>query len=79
MITRMRFVLTVAAFTALAAQPVAAQSSFDTPTVTLQRKEKVRGGPAPLIGAGLPVIVVAGAALAGYRLRRRKGRSTDNS
>ena len=78
--TRMRFVLTLTAFVALAAQPVAAQSSFDPPPTTSSATTvKVRGGPAPLIGAGLPVIIVAGAALAGYRLWRRKVRPTDNS
>jgi hypothetical protein len=77
--TRLRFVLPLAALVVLAAQPVAAQSSFDTSAVTAAKKEKVRGGPAPLIGAGLPVIVGAGAAFAGYRLWRRKVRRTDNS
>ena len=73
--TRMRFVLILTALVALTAQPVAAQSS-DAPTASVTR---VRGGPAPLIGAGLPVIIVAGAAFAGYRLWRRKVRPTDNS
>jgi hypothetical protein len=71
----MRFVLTLAALVALAAQPVAAQSRYSPPTSGTY----TRGGPAPLIGAGLPVIIVAGAALAGYRRWRRKGRPTDNS
>jgi hypothetical protein len=69
----MRFVLTLAALVALAAQPVAAQSRYSPPTPGY-----TRGVPAPLIGAGLPVIIVAGAALAGYRRWRRKGRPTDN-
>jgi hypothetical protein len=76
--TRMRFVWTLVAFAALAAQPVAAQSRYDPPPTTTS-KTYTRGGPAPVIGAGLPVIIVAGAALAGYRLWRRRGRSTDNS
>jgi hypothetical protein len=63
--TRISFVLTLSALVALTAEPVAAAYT--------------RGGPAPLIGAGLPVIIVAGAALAGYRRWRRKGRPTDDS
>jgi hypothetical protein len=76
--TRMRFVLTLGALVALAAQPVVAQSRYNPPPTTTSGTY-TRGGPAPLIGAGLPVIIVAGAALAGYRLWRRKGRPTDNS
>jgi hypothetical protein len=34
----------------------------------------VRPAPAPLLGAGLPALLVAGAALTGYRLWRRKRR-----
>ncbi len=62
--TKISSVLTLAALVALTAEPVAAAT---------------RGGPAPLIGAGLPVIIVAGAALAGYRRWRRKARPTDDS
>jgi hypothetical protein len=76
--TRIRLVLTLVALVALAAQPVAAQSR-DNPPPTTTSGTSTRGGPAPLIGAGLPVIILAGAALAGYRLWRRKGRPTNNS
>jgi len=33
---------------------------------------RVRGTPAPLLGAGLPALIAAGAALAGWRLWRRQ-------
>jgi hypothetical protein len=40
--------------------------------------DPVRPAPAPLLGAGLPAILAAGAALAGYRLWRRQRRRDDD-
>jgi hypothetical protein len=77
--TRNRFLLTLAAFVASLAHPARAQKAppFDPPPAELPPKPG-KGGPAPLLGAGLPAIISAGAALVGYRLWRRKRRSPDD-
>jgi hypothetical protein len=76
--TRHRFLLTLAAFVASLAQPAGAQNGppFDPPGPP--PVPPGRGGPAPLLGAGLPAILSAGAALVGYQLWRRRRRPTDD-
>jgi len=80
--TRKRFLLILLAFVASTAQPVHAQQRrgppFDPPPVD-RPPGPGRGVPAPVLGAGLPAILGAGAALVGYRLWRRRRRSTDVS
>jgi hypothetical protein len=85
--TRNAFLLTLAAFLAStmrasADPPGIARAIQNVPSriVPILRTPPPRGGgpvrpaPAPLLGAGLPAILVAGAALTGYRLWRRKQR-----
>lgn len=76
--TRARFLLTLAALltsaaTGAAARPVGVPPA-DPPD---DAPGRVRGAPAPLLGAGLPAIITVGAALVGYRLWRRKQRPID--
>jgi hypothetical protein len=78
--TRTRFLLTLAAFVASIPQLADAQETTSTryqPPPVTKRPGGVRGGPAPVLGAGLPAIVVAGGALAGYRLWRRRRQSSE--
>jgi len=76
--TRKHFLLALAAFVASMAKAADARPRFDPPPVE-RPPRVVRGAPAPVLGAGLPAIVIAGAALAGYRLWRRRGRSADDT
>jgi hypothetical protein len=78
--TRNRFLMTLAAFVASLAQPAGAQNGrpFDPPGPPPVPPGRGRGGPVPLLGAGLPAILSAGAALVGYQLWRRRRRSTDD-
>jgi hypothetical protein len=81
--TRSRFLMALAAFVASLAPLAKGQAGppFDPPPVERPPlgRGRGRGGPAPLLGAGLPAILSAGAALVGYGLWRRKQRSRDDS
>lgn len=71
--TRAGFLAMLAALLASAATGAAAQPVRVPPqNPPSDAPGRVRGTPAPLLGAGLPALIAAGAALAGWRLWRRQ-------
>ena len=70
--TRVRFWLALAAFLAAPIEAMGAPPGVPPIDPPDDAPGQVRQAPAPVIGAGLPVIIVAGAAVIGYRLWRRR-------
>ena len=79
---KFRFLLTLAAFLAAAVPAMGAGPNVppNVPPVNPPHDApgRIHTAPAPVLGAGLAAIIAAGAVLAGYGLRRRKERSSDD-
>jgi hypothetical protein len=76
--TRTQFLATIAAFFASTASALGAPPGVPPVNPPHDAPGRVRSGPAPVLGAGW-AIIAAGAALAGYALRRRRRRPTDDT
>lgn len=77
MMSRIRFLLTLAAFLATTVQALGAPPGVPPKDPPDDAPGHVRKAPAPVLGAGLAAIIAAGAA--GYGLWRRRRGSTDDS